>query len=196
MKINLASRSCQSHRSGGRAAQWLLLAVLALTLLGSTPGTVSAGTQGEAQCTFSIDVVFSPGLSTQGSSGTFTTGGQTGTMDCSGPVNGHQVTGKAPMATDGRYGTKGPDSCASGVFGGGEGTAVDNLTFPTAGGAQQVIDRLTFHYGHPSTNGGVVAGTFEGDHCTGTFDLTPTEGDCVTKPITKAHVTGHEALRT
>lgn len=185
-------RSTAVHR-GGRMA---LLVTLMLAPLGAIAATVPARAAGDAQCTFSLEVTFSPGLSAQASTGTFTTGGPTGSMDCTGPVNGHEVTGRAPLATDGRYGTKGPDSCASGLFDTGEGTAVDRLSFPTVSGEEQVVDRFTFHYGHPSTSGGLVSGTFEGEHCKGTFELTPTEGDCVTGPVTKAHVTGHEVLRT
>jgi hypothetical protein len=180
-------------RHGLRA---LLLAMLAPAWLGSPGGVVAAGAASEAQCAFALDVTLSPGLSYQASSGTLTTGGPTGTEDCTGPVNGHEVTGPAVFSNDGRYGTRHPDSCAAGLLGDGEGTAVEYRTFPTAAGDQHVTDRFTFHYGQPSTKGGVVSGTFEGDHCSGTFELTPTEGDCVTKPITKAHVTGHEIFRT
>jgi hypothetical protein len=182
--------------AGTRRARGLLIAAVALTFFGATGGTVSAGTQSEAQCAFAADIVLSPGLSLQSSSGTMTTGGPTATEDCTGPVNGHDINGSAVFSGDYRYGTRHPDSCAAGLMGDGEGTGIEYRTYPTTGGEQRVTDRMTFHYGQPSTRGGVISGTFEGEHCSGTFELTPTEGDCVTRPITKAHVTGHEVFRT
>lgn len=179
-----------------RRTSALILAVVASTFLGSAPGVVSAAPHSEAQCAFAVDAVLSPGLSIQASSGTISTGGPTGTEDCTGLVNGHQITGTAVFSNDGHYGTQHPDSCAAGVIGDGQGTGVEYRTYPTTDGDQKVTDRMTFHYGQPSTRGGVVSGTFEGEHCSGTFELTPTEGDCVTKPVTKVHITGHEIIRT
>src|SRR5947199_8774902 len=65
-------------------------------------------------CRFEVDASLSPGLSRTPSSGTFTSGGETGTVTCDGAVNGEQPTGAGTMGTDGRYGLAGGgDSCRS-----------------------------------------------------------------------------------
>jgi hypothetical protein len=61
------------------------------------------------------------------------------------------------------------------------------VTIPTSGGVQKFVATFTFTYGEPSTHGGVVAGRLTGDGIHGTFDITPKEGDCVTKPVTRVH---------
>ena len=61
------------------------------------------------------------------------------------------------------------------------------VTIPTDAGDQRFAALFTFTYGEPSTRGGVVAGRFEGDGFHGTFDATPKEGDCVTRPVTRIH---------
>jgi hypothetical protein len=159
-----------------RTKTWLLT-VLALMTVALPIG--DAGAARQMRCTFDVVVTVSPGLSASGSSGTFSSGGETGTVDC----NGRQGT----FGTDGRYGTKDPDSCSSG----GEGTGVHNITL----GSQQTASHFTFTYGELSTKGGVVSGKFDGDHFTGTFEFTPTEGDCFTQPMTEADVTGEGVLR-
>jgi hypothetical protein len=159
-----------------RSKTWLLV-VIALLSLGLPFGT--AGGAEEMRCTFELDVTVSPGLTAQGSSGKFSSGGETGTINCKGK--------RGPMGTDGKYGTKDPDSCSSG----GEGTGVHNITL----GSQKTASNFTFTYGELSTKGGVVSGKFDGDRFTGTFEFTPTEGDCFTKPMSKAHVEGEGVLR-
>jgi hypothetical protein len=156
-----------------------LLTILSLATVALPIG--DAGAAGRMRCTFELDVVVEPGLSASGSSGTFSSRGETGTIDCG--KDGHGTIG-----TDGKYGVKDPDSCSSG----GEGTGVHNITL---NGDQKTASHFTFTYGELSTKGGVVSGTFEGDHFTGTFEFTPTEGDCFTQPMTEADVTGEGVLR-
>lgn len=162
-----------------RSKVWLLAAA-ALVSVGLPVGLVPAGAAGETQCKFAFDASISPGLSSQGSSGTFTTKGETGTINCDGRPAG-------TVSADGKYGTKDPDSCSSG----GEGTGVNHITL----GSEKVVNNFTFTYGELSTKGGVVSGKFKGDRASGTFEFTPTEGDCFTKPVTKVHVTGEGVLR-
>jgi hypothetical protein len=141
-------------------------------------------------CTFAFDVVISPGLSPQPSSGTFTSNGQTGTITCNGPVNGSQPTGPGKFGITGRYGIKGGgDTCQSG----GTGDGVDTITMPTAGEDQTVPNHFTMTYG-ALKGGGLVSGTFTGDRFSGTFNVQLTPGDCVTQPFTKGHVTGKGTL--
>ena len=160
----------------------LTLALPALLWWGTGRAPATAATTG-TPCTFAFDVVVSPGLSTTKSSGTFTSNGQTGTITVT-------VTPNASKGSTGRYGIKnGGDTCQSG----GNGDGVDNITIPTAGGNQAVTSHFTFVYG-ALKGGGLISGTFTGDRFSGTFDVQLTQGDCVTKPFTKGHVTGKGML--
>src|SRR5207245_5635400 len=165
----------------------LLLTTMALTITGLPGGTASAGgPEKGTHCTFAYYLVLSPGLSIQPSSGDLVTTqgrGPTG-IDCDGPVNGHKPSGNGMMKVWGRYGTDHPESCASGLTGDGRSRAMSSIEVPTAGGLQKVMNRMSLSYGQPSSNG-VVSGTFEGDHYSGTFGLWPVEGNCTTRPIPK-----------
>ncbi len=135
------------------------------------PGMVTpvAG-QAESTCTGEHDFTLSPGLSNSPSSGTFTTDGETGTIDCQGE--------KGTWGFAGAYGTKDPDTCTSG----GEGTVTHAVTLADG---KHITEDGTFTYG--AAQSGVFGGSFETPHMSGDFEVTPTEGDCVTAPITKAH---------
>ena len=124
-----------------------------------------------ASCTAEGDFTVTPGLSTSPSSGTFTTGGESGTLSCKGGGNGN-------MGFDGRYGTKDPDTCSSG----GEGTSKGVYKFSDG---SEVTDDVEVTYG--PFQGGALGGSFKGARSSGTFEVTPIEGDCVSKPLTKAH---------
>jgi hypothetical protein len=138
------------------------------------------------RCTGNFEVTLTPGLGLSGSSGTHSSGGAAPTLDCQGPVNGKLPTGLGALGDEGLYGTVDPDDCLAG----GEGTGIDSITVPTADGLQKITSHFTFTYGEPSTKGnGIVAGRFEGSRFTGTFEFMPLEGDCVSRPLTKARVT-------
>lgn len=163
------------------------LAVLTLVVSGLPAGLPPAGAAGETRCTFSFDVTLKPGHG----EGTFTTGGETGEASCEGPVNGQQTTGPGTTGAEGRYHLNDRDNCASG--GGGE--AVETFTFPTRDGKTTLTNRFTFTFGELSGGGSPGSGRFEGDRMSGTFEFRPTEGDCFTKPVTKARGTGKGTLR-
>ena len=135
-----------------------------------------------AHCFIDKDDTLSPGLSLEPSSGTAATPAP-GIIECHGKVNGHDPTGDGQVTEEARYGTKDPDTCQSG----GEGDGKFVVTIPTSGGVQKFVAVFTFTYGEPSTHGGVVAGRITGDGVQGTFDVTPKEGDCLTKPVTRVH---------
>jgi hypothetical protein len=164
------------------------LALLAVTATAmGTPGrTVRAAAP--TACTWEADLTLSPGLSTSPSSGTFTTNGETGTMSCNGPVNGAPPSGRGTIGFTGHRGTKGGETCQSG--GGGDYTV--SYTIPTSSGSQHVTDTGTFSYG--GINGGVFSGQFQGAKMSGTFQVRPTQGDCVTAPMTKIHDSGRSTL--
>jgi len=176
-----------------RASRRLVPAV-ALVLVASSGAVVEARageTQEGTPCTFAFDITFSPGVSETPTSGTHTSGGQTGAVECDGPVNGKQPTGPGTFGESGRYGTVDPDTCT----GGGEGDGVDTLVFPTADGTETIKSPFTAEWGEISTRGGgVVAGRFEGERYSGTLELTPTDGDCLSRPMTKGRVIGEGIL--
>ena len=58
---------------------------------------------------------------------------------------------------------------------------------PTASGVEHVASTFVATYG-PFEGGGVYGGTFTGERMYGKFTVTPTEGDCVTKPLTKVRL--------
>ena len=100
-----------------------------------------------------------------------TTGGETGTLNCKGGGNGN-------MGFDGKYGTKDPDSCSSG----GEGNTKAVYKFSDG---SEVTDEVEYTYG--PFQGGALGGSFKGARSSGTFEVTPIEGDCVSKPLSKGH---------
>ena len=166
--------------------------VIALALV-SGPGisTATAAGGGGTHCTWQFDVVAAPGLSTNPSSGTVTTNGETGTSSCDGPVNGNNPTGAGRSGYDGRYGTKNPDTCQSG----GEGAGTFTITIPTSAGDQRISDAdNTYTYGAFKA-GAPFSGEFKGSRMSGTFDVQPLDGDCASKPVTKFRVNGKITLK-
>jgi len=162
-----------------------LLAAVTLTAVLVGPGADRA--TAESTCEFSMPVSIDPGVGPQPNSGTFTSGGETGTIDCG--------AGAGTLGIAGAYGTKDPDSCGGAVSNGNEGNGHAVMKVPTADGPQSLEFDFTFVYGQPATNGGVVEGTFQSERFSGAFQLTPTAGDCFSAPVTKANVTGQGVLK-
>ena len=160
------------------------------------PGAPAGGadTERAAACRFRAEFDMAPGLSLTATSGAFTSGGETGTIVCSGSVDGRRVTGPGTFGAEGSYGTADGDSCVSG----GEGSAVQSFTVATRDGALPVRNGITFAY-QPVPGPGSVAlasGQFEGERFSGTFDVTLIEGDCVTRPVTRVRLDGRGMLRS
>jgi hypothetical protein len=132
------------------------------------------------ECTFTVPIVITPGISETPSSGSFyTPGGESGDGRCNGPVGGEDPTGSGTFSADGRYGTGGPVTCSSG----GKGWGVHSMTFPTSSGTVNVKSAWTMDFG--GLKNGILRGTFEGDYFSGTFEVRPTKGDCFTSPVTE-----------
>ena len=155
-----------------------MLATATLAPIGLGP----AGAAGTT-CSFGADVTISPGVGAAPNTGTFTTNGPSGTIDCGGS--------RGTMGFAGNYGTKDPDSCGGAFANGNEGDGQFTLSTPGTG---DVAGAFTFVYGTLSTNGGVVEGTFTSDQFSGLFQLAPAAGDCFSSPITKARITGKGTL--
>jgi hypothetical protein len=157
---------------------------IALTFVGPAPIEAVEGTH----CNFEFIVTLDPGLTTSPSSGTH---GGTGGLTCDGLVNGQQPTGAGTLTDNGKYGTKDGDTCQMG----GEGDGTDTLKIPTAAGLELVLSDFTFTFGNRlPTHGGLAAGEFKGSRFTGWFEFTPTEGDCISSPVTKARVIGEGTI--
>jgi hypothetical protein len=157
-------------------------ALSALALFGFVIAGSAAQADDEVHCSNVHELTLSPGLSIQGSTGTFKE--ISGRMECQGPINGRTPTGPGSYSDSGRYGTKDPDTCQEG----GEGTGVFSSTIPSKDGGMVLTGAYTFTYGDYTANPGYVSGKFSGDGVRGTFKVRPLEGDCITKPITRVHV--------
>jgi hypothetical protein len=166
----------------------LLLGTLVLLSASATPAAPARGAAGTT-CTFELDLVASPGLSTSPSSGPVASKGENGTSACDGPVNGKRPSGPGTVGFDGRYGTKDGATCQSG----GEGDGILSFTIPTSGGAEHIKNTETYEYGLFKT-GALFAGTFKGDRMSGTFEVQPIYGDCASRPVTKFHMKGKGTL--
>jgi hypothetical protein len=164
-----------------------LLIGAAVLAVGAMPAG-QARAAGGTPCTFEYDGVISPGLSSSPSSGTLTSNGESGTITCNGPVNGKQPTGPGKFGVDARYGTKGGATCQSG----GDGDGVANFTIPTSSGAEHVTSHFTYTFG--GLQNGLFSAQFEGDRLSGTAEVTPQDGDCASRPVTKVHQKGKGTL--
>lgn len=155
--------------------------VAGIDLVGPGSAQADSGTT----CQVENPVTLSPGLSLEGSAGTFESK-PLGTVTCDGPVNGVEPTGAGTFLDAGNYGTEGPDDCV----GGGEGVGSYTMVFPTADGEQTVVLPFTLEYAAPSTSGGLVGIHTRGEGWVGEFGGTPTQGDCVSAPVTKVLAVG------
>lgn len=165
-----------------------LVVVTALLALQVTP--VAGADESGTPCAFEVEVHLSPGLSTSPSSGTFTSKGESGTLDCQGNVGGEPATGRGTFGAEGRYGTAGNgDDCRS-REGRGDGTA--HLTVPVEGGTQHVDDPFTLTY---RVDGRSVVGQITGRRFSGTFDVTQADGDCIRHPVANIRIKGNGHLR-
>ncbi|MGH8990516.1 MAG: hypothetical protein ACRDZ7_03195 [Acidimicrobiia bacterium] len=144
-----------------------------MALVGSFLGIGGpAEAESEMACKGEYSLVASPGLGSEPVSDVvFHTGGESGKLDCG-------SGGVGTIGIDGRLGTEQPVTCTSG----GEGWGVFSYTY----GGKTFKDTLTFDFGKISD--GYLSGNFVGERYSGTFTSTPTEGDCVTAPATKADV--------
>lgn len=156
-------------RSSVRSAV-LAVAALALVTVPASPAAASAF------CSFEAPITLSPGLSaTTPTTGTFTTGGQTGKVTCHGDAYGKEITGPGTASFDG---TLEPQTCAA-----GNGTGTATLVIPTAAGSMQLPYQFTFQRL-------ALLGSFSSQNFSGGFGFLPTKGDCFSAPVTGAMVQG------
>lgn len=172
----------------GKRNSVLMMGVVVL-LTAAMPANPARGASGGTPCNFEFEVFASPGLSTSPTSGTVSTQGEKGTMTCDGPVNGQRPTGPGSAGFEGRYGSQKAFSCHDN----GQGEGVLSVTLPRAGGSEHVTSNSTYTHG-AYQDGRLFSGTVRGERFSGTFEARPTEGDCVSTPITRFRVTGQGTL--
>lgn len=153
---------------------WVLAALVVVVA-----GMPAAHAQSVSVCTFTTHVTISPGAGTTPTAGTFTTGGETGTVDCQG-----DLTGSGTIGYVGTYGDLlQADTCAH-----GEGSGTFSYTVGSrhiSGPFHYVRAAVAGIFGGPTTDGGTYGGTFQ---------FAPDEGqDCLTS-VTGATVTGQLIL--
>ncbi|HUR73802.1 MAG TPA: hypothetical protein VMZ00_05965 [Sporichthya sp.] len=148
----------------------------------------AAGPEGPvaARCGFSYAPAISPGIGMAPGAGTVSSGGESGTVDCTGSLDGHEITGPG---TWGFEGVVSRASCAEG----GEGTGLILMTVPTDAGSQHFEEAIDFAFGPAGTYPPLV-GDWVGQRTTGIYVVTPAEGDCVTAPVTRVDGNGRLEL--
>jgi hypothetical protein len=138
-----------------------------------------------AECSISSPAKFAPGIAMAPSSGQLESGGEVGSINCEGTINGHRVTGPG---TFGYEGTFTDSTCLSHT-----GSGSSYFTVPTEAGPVRVS-------GGGFTISGVglfgnVHATHAGVQFTGSYVLVPTKGSCVADPMTEAGVVMRGSLR-
>ena len=142
-----------------------LAAVGAATLLATAPAYAAGKTS--AACASQFTSTISPGFSITPSSGTQTTGGQSGTVACIGKINGRRISGIGSIGYDSTY-TAG--TCASETT-----TGTVRATIPTAAGDQHLVGALTVQRTALMIRAQVQ---FDGIRYSGIGPAIPLQGNC------------------
>ena len=155
----------------------LTVAIAAAALLWSGFVVLPARAAQTVNCTDDFkEFTADPGVGREPSSGTVDSHGQTGTLNCGGK--------QGTIGFIGGYGTKDPDTCTEG----GEGNAV--FTWVLDGKEDSAY--VTYEYG--PLKGGAIGVVLKGQRLNGEGQVSPTEGDCATSPITKGKAAGKITL--
>lgn len=149
------------------------LALAGLLLIGWSAAPTSRVTAAEpdAVCVGEWTVQFTPPVDRSLARSTFASEG--GTVTCVGQLNGRDVTGVEGQLRD--WGVL-VGSCLE-----GDVTGMLSLTIPTAGEPTT----LTFAYEGAYVPG---VGSTSSDHHTDVFQFRPTEGDCLTTPVSEVAI--------
>ncbi|MFN2555642.1 MAG: hypothetical protein ABR592_02010 [Nitriliruptorales bacterium] len=148
------------------------------------PAPAQASSRTQLDCKVLFDLTLTPGLSLRPSKGSFTTGGEVGTLDCTGVYRGRKISGPGSFGVDARYGGSSPagDSC---LLEAGSGRYF--FTLPADGGP--VKEQGTFDQRMFNRRGNVAASSADRQTSwMGDFVFVPTKGDCVIEPVTTARV--------
>lgn len=161
------------RRGRVQSRRWAIVAAVLAMLVPAPPAQASTGIP--ATCTASWHIDFDPGIDLTPRTSTFTTHGETGTITCTGRVNGHTVTGPGTTGSDGAY---------HGTTARGSGNEHLTATIPTTAGPQVLgfITNLTVfpRFGFKESDA-FVGGL-------GAFVFVPTKGNGITNRVEQIFV--------
>ena len=155
----------------------LALAALAVVALSATASAQAAATT-VATCSSQFALTISPGFSLTPSSGTLTSHGETGTVVCTGTIDGGRVTGPGTIGLDESYAR---GDCLSHV-----GTGTATITVPTTAGPKHLAGAATSRRTGLALSAEV---SFPGARFSGIGLAAPLQGSCLLTPMTRALVT-------
>ena len=158
----------------------LRLGLVATLAAGALLGTSSAQASGEtsAVCAPQLSVTISPGFRLAPSAGTISSGGETGSIICTGDIDGHRVTGPGTVGLDETYAR---GDCLSHV-----GTGTVRASIPTTAGVVHLVGAAT---SRRTALALVAEAQFPGASYSGVGVAIPTQGDCVLTPMRRALLT-------
>lgn len=153
----------------------ITLAALAVLVLPQPASRAASGAETSANCTFLFTERFSPGFTLAASSGNQDSAAESGTVHCSGTVNGQRLTGPGTFWNSGRYtdSTCLIDSAAGRYF----------LTAQTDTGTVQMDGSFAVERLGTLLKVTTESPTLRGE---GSALVIPTKGECVFTPITEA----------
>ena len=160
--------------------------IVATLAAGALLGTSSAQASGttSAVCSPQLSVTISPGFRVVASSGTISSGGETGSIVCAGEIDGHAVTGPGTVGLDETYAN---GDCVSHV---GVGTV--RVSIPTTAGVVHLVGAAT---SRRTALALVAEAQFPGASYSGAGVALPTQGDCILTPMRRALLTVTGLLR-
>jgi hypothetical protein len=153
-----------------------LAAIAAATTL--TTGSAEAAPATDAVCTGLMTLQITPGFTMASGAGTVTSGGQTGTLICTGTEYGHRITGPGTLGVVETYTTDA--GCLSDTS-----TGQVTASLPTSAGTIRIVGALTEH------RLGLIASidiAFPAARFSGAAVIAPTDGLCLLSPLTEALV--------
>jgi len=159
---------------------WLagsLAGLLTLPALAGAPAIAQGRTS--AGCTIVFTTHFAPGFTLSPTSGIEGTGGETGSINCTGTLDGHRVTGPGTFGYDGTF------TAITCLFDGRPLSGRYAITVPTEAGPVRFSGTVT-----DSRIGLIdrVSASAPGAQFTGVAVIVPTQGTCVLSPLTEARI--------
>jgi hypothetical protein len=149
------------------------------------PGVAVAAATTDAICANAFTLEISPGFSLTPGMGTNTTGGERGTLFCTGVLRGHPITGRGTVGVQESYTHS---TCLA-----DRSSGQVAVTIPTTAGVVHMVGALD---GRRAGLLEFVEIAFPGAHFGGSGPVLPTAGDCVLAPITQALVSIEGTLRS
>lgn len=148
-------------------------------------GPAHAASPTSAVCSERITATFSPGFTMTRASGTGTSGGEKGSLSCTGTVNGHRVTGFGSVGFDETYSDA---NCTS-----DRSAGTVSVTIPTMAGPQHLVGALT---ARRTALALLLEIDFPQAHYSGTGIVIPTLGNCLLTPLRRAVLLMTGSLRS